>query len=304
MNETATGPAALPGSPTRMEICPRCEDGLLATVETTHEVLVEGSLVRIPRVRADECPACGYRSLSGREARLIEVLFTSSYERIGDLVSDSALRGLPRDVPPRGSNRDRARLRIARVGRESGGRFARTVSRQRDKPRTRWAAGPGRAGGPRRRRTGAPPHAAEARRGRERNGLQLRRATRRGLQGGQAQTLLPRPPARRERTDRVLRRRRHPGAPHPRERSIRTVRGQAAAGRPVARGRLRSAGRSALGAPRPGANRRAGVRRPPARAVRATPGLEGLRQPEQHLRRRVGRAVRVPAGGHRPRPVP
>lgn len=81
------------GSSTRAEICPRCEDGILATIETTHDVTVEGSLVRIPRVRMDECPACGYRSLSGREARLIEVLFTSSYERIGDLVSDLRAAG-------------------------------------------------------------------------------------------------------------------------------------------------------------------------------------------------------------------
>jgi hypothetical protein len=36
---------------------------LLVTVETTHEVTIEGSLVRIPRVRADECRTCGYCSL-------------------------------------------------------------------------------------------------------------------------------------------------------------------------------------------------------------------------------------------------
>ncbi len=88
MNETSAIPAARPGPAARAEICPRCEDGLLVTVETTHEVMVEGSLVRIPRVRADECRKCGYRSLSGREARLIEVLFTSSYDRIADLVAD------------------------------------------------------------------------------------------------------------------------------------------------------------------------------------------------------------------------
>jgi YgiT-type zinc finger domain-containing protein len=76
-----------PGTSPRAEICPRCEDGLLATVETSQDVTVEGSLVRIPRVRAEECPVCGYRSLSGREARLIEVLFGSRYERISDLVA-------------------------------------------------------------------------------------------------------------------------------------------------------------------------------------------------------------------------
>jgi len=93
VNDTSATPAAGPGSAARAEICPRCEDGLLATVETTHDVMVDGSLVRIPRVRADECRVCGYRSLSGREARLIDVLFTSSYERIADLVADLRAAG-------------------------------------------------------------------------------------------------------------------------------------------------------------------------------------------------------------------
>jgi hypothetical protein len=93
VNETSATPAARPGQAPRAEICPRCEDSLLVTVETTHEVMVEGSLVRIPRVRADECGKCGYRSLSGREARLIEVLFTSSYDRITDLVADLRATG-------------------------------------------------------------------------------------------------------------------------------------------------------------------------------------------------------------------
>jgi len=93
VNEMTSSPSRGAGSSPRAEICPRCEDGILVTVETTHDVTVEGSLVRIPRVRADECPACGYRSLSGREARLIEVLFTSSYERIDDLVSDLRAAG-------------------------------------------------------------------------------------------------------------------------------------------------------------------------------------------------------------------
>jgi hypothetical protein len=79
-------PGAAGPSP-RAEICPRCEDGILVTVETSHDVTVEGALVRIPSVRAEECPVCGYRALSGREARLIEVLFASRYERIGDLVA-------------------------------------------------------------------------------------------------------------------------------------------------------------------------------------------------------------------------
>jgi hypothetical protein len=88
VNATLSSPPPRAGPAARAEICPRCEDGILATVETTHDVIVEGTLVRIPRVRADECPKCGYRSLSGRDARLVDVLFKSSYERIGDLVAD------------------------------------------------------------------------------------------------------------------------------------------------------------------------------------------------------------------------
>jgi YgiT-type zinc finger domain-containing protein len=87
------GPATKTASHARPEICPRCEDGLLASVETTHDVMVEGSLVRIPEVRVDECPVCGYRSLSGREVHLIEVLFRSRYDRIADLVADLRAAG-------------------------------------------------------------------------------------------------------------------------------------------------------------------------------------------------------------------
>jgi hypothetical protein len=83
---SGTTPRA-PGSSRRAEICPRCEDGILVTVETSRDVTVEGSLVRIPRVRAEECRVCGYQALSGREAHLTEVLFGSRFERIGDLVA-------------------------------------------------------------------------------------------------------------------------------------------------------------------------------------------------------------------------
>jgi YgiT-type zinc finger domain-containing protein len=93
VDETFAAPASRPVQTSRPEVCPRCENGLLVTVETTHEVAVEGSLVRIPRVRADECRTCGYRSLSGREARLIEVLFASSDHRIADLVADLRAAG-------------------------------------------------------------------------------------------------------------------------------------------------------------------------------------------------------------------
>jgi hypothetical protein len=68
------------------EICPQCEGGLLETVEVPHDVTVAGSVVRIPRVRAEACRRCGFRSLSGREVRLFDVLFAPHYPRIADLV--------------------------------------------------------------------------------------------------------------------------------------------------------------------------------------------------------------------------
>ncbi len=77
----------------RPEMCPRCEEGLLVTVEVSHDVVVEGCAVRIPRVRADACGACGYRSLSGRETRLIEVVFPSRYDRVSDFVTDLRAAG-------------------------------------------------------------------------------------------------------------------------------------------------------------------------------------------------------------------
>jgi len=81
---------------TRAEICPRCEEGFLVSVVGPHDVVVEGSTVRIPEVRVDECRTCGYRSLSGREAGLIEVLFASRYDRITDLVRELRAAGYQR----------------------------------------------------------------------------------------------------------------------------------------------------------------------------------------------------------------
>lgn len=71
----------------RPEICPRCEDAILVGIEVPHDVTLSGSVVRIPRVRMEECPVCGFRTLSGREVRLIEVLFAPHYEHISDLVA-------------------------------------------------------------------------------------------------------------------------------------------------------------------------------------------------------------------------
>ena len=68
------------------EICPRCEEGFLITVQTRQDITIEGSLVRIPNVQVDECRVCGFRSLSGREVGLFEILFAPQYARISDLI--------------------------------------------------------------------------------------------------------------------------------------------------------------------------------------------------------------------------
>jgi len=68
------------------EICPRCEEGVLATVKTRQDITIEGSIVRIPNVHMDHCPVCGFNSLSGREVGLFEILFAPQYERIRDLI--------------------------------------------------------------------------------------------------------------------------------------------------------------------------------------------------------------------------
>lgn len=71
----------------RQEICPRCEEGILTTVEVPHDLTLAGTVVRIPKVQAEECRRCGFRSLSGREVRLFDVLFAPHYEKIPDLVA-------------------------------------------------------------------------------------------------------------------------------------------------------------------------------------------------------------------------
>jgi tRNA A-37 threonylcarbamoyl transferase component Bud32 len=68
------------------EICPRCEEGLLTSVTAPQDIPIEGSLVRINEVQMEECPLCGFRSLSGRDAGLYEILFASEYQGISELV--------------------------------------------------------------------------------------------------------------------------------------------------------------------------------------------------------------------------
>ncbi len=73
-------------SNSRSEICPRCEEGFLITVQTPQDITIEGSIVRLPNVQVDECRLCGFRSLSGREVGLFEILFSPRYARMGDLI--------------------------------------------------------------------------------------------------------------------------------------------------------------------------------------------------------------------------
>jgi hypothetical protein len=68
------------------EICPRCEEGFLITVQTAQDITIEGSVVRIPNVQVEECRVCGFRSLSGGETGLFEILFSPQYARMGDLI--------------------------------------------------------------------------------------------------------------------------------------------------------------------------------------------------------------------------
>lgn len=71
---------------TQAEICPRCEEGLLVTVQTRQDITIAGSIVRIPNVQMDQCPLCGFSSLSGRDVGLFELLFAQQYGRITDLI--------------------------------------------------------------------------------------------------------------------------------------------------------------------------------------------------------------------------
>jgi hypothetical protein len=55
------------------------------------DITIYGSLIRLPNVQVEECQRCGFRSLSGREAGLFELLFAQEYEQVGDLVE--AIKG-------------------------------------------------------------------------------------------------------------------------------------------------------------------------------------------------------------------
>jgi Phosphotransferase enzyme family len=68
------------------EICPRCEEGILVTVQTHQDITLEGSLVRIPNVQTEVCRVCGFQSLSGKEVGLFELLFAPQYSKVKDLI--------------------------------------------------------------------------------------------------------------------------------------------------------------------------------------------------------------------------
>jgi hypothetical protein len=68
------------------EICPRCEEAILTRVEVPHDLQVSGSVVRIPKVQMEECRKCGFRTLSGREVRLFDVLFAPQFADVRELI--------------------------------------------------------------------------------------------------------------------------------------------------------------------------------------------------------------------------
>lgn len=69
------------------EICPHCEEGILATNQVTQDIVFNNSLIRVPKVQVEECRHCGFRSLSGKDVGLFELLFRPEYARVGHLIS-------------------------------------------------------------------------------------------------------------------------------------------------------------------------------------------------------------------------
>jgi hypothetical protein len=75
------------GAAHNSEICPRCEEGILVGTITSQDITLVGSIIRVPNVRVEECRYCGFRSLSGKDVGLFDLLFAPQYARVGDLVS-------------------------------------------------------------------------------------------------------------------------------------------------------------------------------------------------------------------------
>jgi hypothetical protein len=68
------------------EICPQCEEAILTTNQVDQDITIAGSVIRLPNVQVEECQRCGFRSLSGKEAGLFELMFAPEYEEVSDLI--------------------------------------------------------------------------------------------------------------------------------------------------------------------------------------------------------------------------
>ena len=73
--------------PVYSEICPHCEEAVLTSRQVSQDILVTGSVIRVPNVQVEECQYCGFRSLSGRDIGLFDLLFANEYPTVSDLVS-------------------------------------------------------------------------------------------------------------------------------------------------------------------------------------------------------------------------
>ena len=70
----------------RSEICPHCEEGILQAAPAARDIPLGDSCFRLPNVLVEHCRECGFESVSGREAALFEMLFSSNYSTPADLV--------------------------------------------------------------------------------------------------------------------------------------------------------------------------------------------------------------------------
>ncbi len=68
------------------EICPQCEESILTTGQVDQDITISGSVIRLRNVQVEECRRCGFRSLSGKEAGLFELMFAPEYSEVGDLI--------------------------------------------------------------------------------------------------------------------------------------------------------------------------------------------------------------------------
>jgi hypothetical protein len=69
------------------EICPQCEEAILTTRQVDQDITITGSVIRLPNVQVEECLRCGFRSLSGKEAGLFELMFAPEYQQVSDLIA-------------------------------------------------------------------------------------------------------------------------------------------------------------------------------------------------------------------------